>query len=249
MEANRLESKEAREIDYWRTMPSESPESEDVGTLLNKITDAPNLLECLARFGNVFPEGAEVLELGAGQGWASCLLKRMHPKARFTVSDISEYAVASIHKWEHIFQVKAEKTFACKSYEIPSGDAAFDVIFAFASAHHFGAHRKTLAEIKRVLKPGGQCLYLHEPCCRRWIYKAAHRRVNRTRDTVPEDVIVFPKLVAIAKEAGLEVEFIFTPTLNKRLPFEFLYYFAMRKIPFLQQLLPCTGCFRFVRPA
>jgi SAM-dependent methyltransferase len=249
MQGKDISGKERIEIEYWKTGPSEAPESDSIDNVINKITDAPNLLECLDPYDGIFKRAGSILELGAGQGWASCLLKRKYPQARFTVSDISEYAVASVPKWEHIFSVSMDGRFPCKSYAIPAEDASFDCVFAFASAHHFMAHRKSLVEIKRILKPGGHCFYFHEPSCRKWIYPVAFKRVNRLRPEVPEDVIVFPKLLAIAKETGLQAEFRFTPTLNKRQPFEFLYYFALRKIPFFQQLLPCTGTYHFTRPA
>jgi hypothetical protein len=39
------------------------------------------------------------------------------------------------------------------------------LVFAFASAHHFAAHRKTFQELHRVLGPAGQALYFYEPSC------------------------------------------------------------------------------------
>lgn len=241
-----LARKEEIEIEYWRVTEEEAPGSESVHNLINKITDAPNLLESLRPYEPVFAAAGSVLELGAGQGWASCMLKRLYPRAAFTVSDISEYAVASIPKWERVLAAKVDKAISCRSYEIPAEDSSFDCVFAYAAAHHFQAHRRTFRELRRVLKPGGQAFYFHEPCCRRWIYPMAYRRVNRTRHTVPEDVLIYPELLALAREAGFEANLRFTPTLNKRFPVEFVYYLGMRKLPFLQRLLPCTGTFQFI---
>ncbi|MCD6024326.1 MAG: class SAM-dependent methyltransferase [Fibrobacteria bacterium] len=242
-----IEDKERIDIEDWRNHPHESPESDSVHNVINKVTDMPTLLESQRPFDAIFREATDVLELGGGQGWASCLLKRLYPGARYTVTDISPYAVASVHKWERILDVKIDRTAACRSYEIPAEDATYDCVFTYASAHHFMAHRKTLRELRRVLKPGGHAFYFHEPACRRWIYGPAYRRVNRLRPEVPEDVLVFPKILALAREAGLEAEFHFTPSLGKRGPTEFLYYLLLNRIPWLQQLLPCTGTFHFTR--
>src|SRR5690349_6518301 len=118
-------------------MEFESPGSDSVHNILNKITDAPNLLECLQPFDAVFKGSKDILELGGGQGWGSCLLKRLYPQARFTMSDISEFAVASLRKWEHVFQAKIDRSFACRSYDIPLEDASVDCVFTYAAAHHF----------------------------------------------------------------------------------------------------------------
>jgi SAM-dependent methyltransferase len=244
-----IAEKENIDIEDWRTNPHESPESDSVHNVINKVTDMPSLLESQQPFDAIFRDAKNILELGGGQGWASCLLKRLYPQARFTVTDISPYAVASVPKWERIFGVRIEESKACRSYEIPAEDACYDCIFTYASAHHFVAHRKSLREIHRVLKPGGHAFYFHEPACRKWIYKAAHKRVNRMRPSVPEDVLVYPKVLRIARDLGFEAEFLFTPILHKRGPKEFLYYMVLSKLPLLQKLLPCTGTFHFRKPA
>jgi ubiquinone/menaquinone biosynthesis C-methylase UbiE len=71
-----------------------------------------------------------------------------------TATDISEYAIASLLKWEHVFQVKVDRYYACCAYETNEPDGSIDHIFCFAAAHHFVAHRRTLQEISRILKPG-----------------------------------------------------------------------------------------------
>ncbi len=240
-----ISEKERIDVESWRTNPYESPESDSIHNIINKMTDVPCLLECQAPFDSIFKKSTAVFELGGGQGWASCVLKRIYPQADFTVSDISEFAVASVHKWEKILSVTTEKPLACKSYDIPVPDASFDCVFTFSAAHHFGAHRKSLAEIHRVLKPGGSAFYFHEPACRPWIYKRAYLRVNRGRPDVPEDVIVYSKLIKIAEAVGFKAEFRFTPTLHKRGPKEYLYYTVLRAFPFLQHIFPCTGTFHF----
>lgn len=242
-----LAEKERIDIEHWAANPEENPESDSIFNVINKVTDMPALLECQRPFDAEFRRFRRVLELGAGQGWASCLFRKLYPQAQFTVSDISEHAVASVRKWEKILDVGVEKTFACRSYEVPAEDASFDCVFTYAAAHHFVAHRRSLREIRRLLKPGGHAFYFHEPACRRWIYRAAHYRVNRCRPDVPEDVIVYPKLLRIAREEGLRAELHFNPTLHKRGATEFLYYFVLGKLPFLQRILPCTATFHFVR--
>lgn len=244
-----LQQKEQVEIDFWANSPTEKPGALSVDNLLNKMTDAPVLLQRMRPFEEHFRAASTILELGAGQGWASCLVKRLHPHARVIASDISPHAIASVHQWEHHFQVKLDDTFACRSYEIPLPAASIDLIFCFAAAHHFVAHRRTLAEIARVLRPGGRCFYFHEPTCSRFLYKAAHRRVNRIRPEVPEDVLRYREIEKLAHQASLQLRLHADTSLLKRGQLEYFYYWTLGKVRPLQTLLPCTRDFEFIKPA
>lgn len=103
------------------------------------------------------------------------------------------------------------------------------------------------AEIARILAPGGHALYLYESACRPFIYPLAKRRVNRRRPAVPEDVLVYDRIASIARDLGLDCKLDFYPSLVRRRPFETLYYAALRALPPLQRILPCTMNFHFSR--
>ncbi len=205
-------------------------------------------LERIAVHRDRFAAAKNVLELGGGQCWGACVIKRLWPGAQVCSSDISEHAVASSFKWEHQLQVKLDRTFHCRSYELPLESESVDLVFAFQSAHHFRAHRRTLAEVFRVLRPGGSCLYLHEPTCRAFLHGLAHWRVNRKRPHVPEDVLVFSRLMALGRAAGFESSWVHDLTLTKRAPFELLYYLALSKLPLLRDVLPATKDLVFAKP-
>jgi SAM-dependent methyltransferase len=244
---DKLREKQRIEIAYWKDSPAERPESDSIYNIVNKMTDVPVLLDCLHRYGEIFGNAGNILELGGGQGWASCVVKKLYPKASVAVTDISEYAVASVHKWEHVFGVKIDQAAACKSYEIPREDSSQDLIFTFAAAHHFVAQGRTLREIHRVLKPGGHCFYFYEPSCPDFIHKAAYWRLNRKRPEVPEDVLKYRKMRGIARRSGLSCALQFYPSLLKRGPLETGYYYFLNKIPFLQKILPCTINYHFTK--
>jgi SAM-dependent methyltransferase len=245
----RLELLQKREIEYWRESEHETPDSDSVHNLINKMGDVPVFMEALQPYTSLF-EGKDlrILELGGGQGWSACLMKRLFPRAHVTLSDISPYAVQSRPKWENVFQTKIDAAYACLSYLIPEADASLDVVYCFAAAHHFRAHRRTLKELYRVLKPGGTALYLYEPTCRRILHPLAYRRVNRIRPAVEEDVIVWRDLVAIAKEAGLNTRVDFTPSTLRRRPIVAVYYAVLALLPLLGRILPCSANFVFTKP-
>jgi len=236
------------EIDYWRDSDFESPESDSVYNIINKVADGMAFLGCLHRHIQDSDAAQHVLELGGGQGWASTLFKRLYPIAHVTATDISPFAVASVSKWEHVWQSKLDNSYACTSYETQETDNSVDLIFCFAAAHHFVKHEATLREIQRILKPGGRALYLYEPATSKLLHPLAHWRVNRIRPVVPEDVLITSRIVELAQANGLEASVDYFPSLARRGPAETLYYYVLQKIPLLQRWLPCTANFVFTKP-
>jgi ubiquinone/menaquinone biosynthesis C-methylase UbiE len=162
-----LESLQQREIDYWRQSEHESPDSDSVYNLVNKMSDIPVFMEVLQRYQPVHfkSEPIHLLELGGGQGWSACLVKRLLPEARVTLTDISPFAIQSAHKWETVFQVRLDAAYACSSFAINEPDDSVDVVYCFAAAHHFRAHRQTLKELHRICVRAASALYLYEPVC------------------------------------------------------------------------------------
>ncbi len=239
--------KESAEINFYRDSEHESPESDSIYNIVNKMGDCAVFLTLLEKYSSVFSGAKTVIELGGGQGWASCALKKIFPHLSVTLTDISEYAVASLNKWQRIFNVSIENAYACRSFEIPEKDSSMDIVFCYSSAHHFTQMAKTLKEIYRVLTKGGTGLFLHEHSTSKLFYKQAYKRVNKIRSAVREDVLIHSEIKKIAKEIGFSVKVVFNPTLIKRGPTETIYYAFLSKFPFLQRVLPCAGDYFFVK--
>jgi len=244
-----LDAKERIEIDYWKDSREENPEADSLHAIITKFSEARVLLPKLRRYQAEFARAGTILELGAGQGWASCIVKRQFPNSRVIATDISPHAVESVHKWEYLLKVRLDEALACRSYEIPMPDASVDLVWCFEAAHHFIAHRRTLVELHRVLRPGGSALYLHEPSCRPVIYRMAHRRVNQKRPEVPEDVLRYHEIAGLARAAGFTVDMRQDPTPVNRSPFETVYYMALQRSRILRSLLPCSMDYLFRKPA
>ncbi len=241
--------RELAEIRFWENSKSESPQSDSLESILRKAAEAQVFLEKVDYFKKLFVSANRILELGGGQCWASCIVKRLFSNVHVTATDISPAAVASLHKWEHIFRVKVDDVEACSASDTPFGDKSFDLVFVFSAAHHFAQHRKTFIELARILRPGGTALYLHEPGCQSFMLSAARWRVNAKRPWVYEDVIVYKKLMELGKETGLDVKVRFAPTITNRGPMQTIYFFVMRQLPLLQYVLPTTVDIIIHKPA
>lgn len=237
----KINDKESIEINYWKHSEIEGPDKRTIKNLINKIGDLKVFLECINNLNNYIVDKGFILELGAGQGWASCAYKHLYPNVNITATDISEYAISSLSYWEKVFDVDDIKSYSCKSYELKELDSSIDLIFCFAAAHHFVAHKRTLIEIKRVLKKGGKAIYIYEPTSPSLFYPIAYWRVNRIRPEVPEDVLITHKLKSFAESIGLNLSVTFAPLMTKRKGFSAFYYKFMSFFPKLNNLLPCSA--------
>jgi SAM-dependent methyltransferase len=246
-----LEERIDRELDHWRESPTERPAAFAAGTLVHKMSEGLLLLEAIERRRAWFERSEVILELGGGQGWGACLVKSMFD-SEVIASDISAEAIATVPVWERLIGVGLDGTLVCPSFDIPLADATVDLLFTFQAAHHFGAHKRTLSEAWRLLRPGGAALYLFEPTAPEWIYPRAVARVNRKRaghgHHVVEDVLVPSRLLEIGRQLGFDASIVYTPTLTLRGPREFLYYLTLGKLRPLQRWLPCTADLAFEKP-
>lgn len=201
-----LARKEAIEVNYWKDSSFESPEEFTNRNRHSKRKECEHLHYKIKKHKNLILGKKNVLEIGAGQGWASCFLKRYYlKKSKFTVTDISEYAIQSVKYWEQDFDVKIDNRFAAKSYAISAPDNSFDLIFCYAAAHHFVEHKKTLKELKRLITSDGVIIFFYEPTCSRLFYPLHYWLVNRQDDITPEDVLIPSKIKKIAD--GLDLKY------------------------------------------
>jgi ubiquinone/menaquinone biosynthesis C-methylase UbiE len=101
------------------------------------------------------PPVAHVLEIGCGQGdGVTAIVRRFHPAA-VDAFDLDEVQVERARRRLagmpgvdlHLWTGDAER--------IEAPDGAYDAVFEFTILHHVPGWRAALAEIRRVLRPGG----------------------------------------------------------------------------------------------
>jgi len=190
--------------------------------------------------------GECVLEMGACSGWASALIKRSRPNCTVVASDLLPKALARSVHYEDLFESRIDAKWSCHCRQLPFADAQFDVVFTFASFHHFGIgndFRGALKEMLRVTKPGGRIVLLYEPSCPAFLYKHAFAAVNRRREEegVDEDLLVPSKLAKQVAELGAEARIEYFPEARFRdSPPSTAYYFLLSRFPFLCRFAMCT---------
>lgn len=100
--------------------------------------------------------GKKVLEIGSGRGGGADYLSRCLNPAAVTGLDFSTYAVQFCRKQFNsaglLFQLGCAEA-------LPFADESFDIVFNVESSHCYEAMAPFLAEVKRVLSPGGYFLF------------------------------------------------------------------------------------------
>lgn len=105
------------------------------------------------------PEAPRMLEVGCGQGVALVALARLREPRRLVGIDIDPLAVAAAQRALSADRIDAEVCGA-DVRALPFEDGSFDVVIDFGTLFHIARAEAGIAEIARVLAPGG--LLVHE---------------------------------------------------------------------------------------
>jgi ubiquinone/menaquinone biosynthesis C-methylase UbiE len=124
--------------------------------------------------------GQDVLEVGCGRGvGAEVILDRLHA-SRVTAFDLDERMVEVARRRLHDRPVSLSVGDAC---EIKQPTASQDTVMDFGIIHHVPQWQQAIAEITRVLRPGGQLLFEEVPrhMLETWAFRTftVHPRENR----------------------------------------------------------------------
>jgi ubiquinone/menaquinone biosynthesis C-methylase UbiE len=96
-----------------------------------------------------------VLEIGCGAGTATRLIQQHLNPRRLTAIDLDERMIRIARQHDpHGHAAYRVMSISALGF----ADNAFDAVFDFGSLHHLPDWREALAELKRVLAPGGQLI-------------------------------------------------------------------------------------------
>ena len=119
-------------------------------------------------------EGKDVLDVGCGSGIATQLLAEAG--AKVTAVDLTEWAVATTSRRLAAFGLPGEVRQE-DAERLPFADASFDLVFSWGVIHHSSDMDRALAELVRVLRPGGQLVLMVYH--RRSLFFAVYRGFQR----------------------------------------------------------------------
>jgi SAM-dependent methyltransferase len=101
--------------------------------------------------------GKDVLEVGCGMGTHAALLARSG--ARLTAIDLTERAVEATRRRFETFGL-AGRIQRADAEAMPFPDASFDLVWSWGVIHHSSRFEACLAEVARVLRPGGRLMLM-----------------------------------------------------------------------------------------
>ncbi len=160
-------------------------------------TDPSYRAKVEATLGGLGPPAGPVLDLGGNTaGEATILQQRGY---EMVVADINEYALELSRQRVAKFGLIAPLYVALDAHRLPFPDGAFAAVTVLEALHHFPDWSRVLAEIHRVLAPGG-VLFSIEPNAINPLRRASEVR-DRLRGTI-EKSFTAGQLVRLCREAG-----------------------------------------------
>jgi ubiquinone/menaquinone biosynthesis C-methylase UbiE len=156
------------------------------GQEINKKSSISLIRQFEKIFHRKFDRVDRLLDLGCGGGYLFLNLALHGLAAECYAADISKGALKVTEKKATNFGI-AGFFIECDFENLPLKDASFDMIAGNGVLHHLPDMEKALSEIKRVLKPGGIAIFLHEP----------NKRGNEICSAVIKGVYFLPMIFAI----------------------------------------------------
>jgi SAM-dependent methyltransferase len=102
------------------------------------------------------------LEIGAGTGYFSLNLLQAGVVGEAVATDISPGMLEALEANARALGLDVD-TAPADAESLPFGDGSFDLVFGHAVLHHLPDLERAFAEIRRVLRPGGTCVFAGEP--------------------------------------------------------------------------------------
>ena len=125
--------------------------------------------------GDRLPQSPRVLDLGCGRGKAAPLLLRSLGAREVVGIDVDEEQIETARN--EAMPNRAVRFETAPATSLPIADESMDVVFCHQCLHHFVDQEAALAEIRRILRPGG--VLLMSESCRSFIFTRRIRYLFR----------------------------------------------------------------------
>ena len=103
-------------------------------------------------------DGMKVLEIGSGAGAHAALFA--HHGASVVAVDITPERVAATARKLALVPESRGQAYHADAENLPFQDAAFDIVYSNGVLHHSEDTERCIAEVHRVLKPGGRAVIM-----------------------------------------------------------------------------------------
>jgi len=127
--------------------------------------------------------GLRVLEVGCGRGVGTELLLAEMGAGQVVAFDFDPAMVAKARRRLRRFPPERVTVGVGDAAQIAAPEAAFDAVFDFGVIHHVPEWQRAVAEVARVLRPGGRFFFeeVTTHALNRWTYRTFfdHPRENR----------------------------------------------------------------------
>jgi SAM-dependent methyltransferase len=103
--------------------------------------------------------GKQLLEIGCGMGFDS--VEFLRRGVRVTAIDLTDSAVRIARQHFEVAGLRPEEVRVGNALELPFPDETFEAVWSNGVLHATGDTGRAIAEVRRVLKPGGRAMISH----------------------------------------------------------------------------------------
>ena len=118
-------------------------------------------------------DGQKVLEIGCGRGVGTEILFERFGAREVHAFDLDPRMIERARRRFRAFDTDRLRLFVGDVEAIHAPDDSYDAVIDFGILHHVPAWRNALAEVRRVLKPGGKFFFeeVTRQALSRWVYR------------------------------------------------------------------------------